>query len=235
MSGNRSWNQWTCPYCNMRMHHTERRHHEETVHAGLREAERMLMGGPATWRLLFIFLGIWCAICMTVLVLVHLYSDEHRWLIWVLVASMGSIVLLPIFGLLFRPESEKEAEAEARRRILSEPVRCVVCGETVTVATFFKHTRALHRRQWRFEIFRLATLLLFVGWFLGMMLGIAIAYNQGWIGPSDFAMLVAVWAVGDVLLITFAFYMSQAGEEKHNKKVQEEWSSQRFDPKLGLK
>ncbi|MEM4277168.1 MAG: hypothetical protein QXQ13_06760, partial [Thermoplasmata archaeon] len=99
----------------------------------------------------------------------------------------------------------------------------------------FEHTRALHRRQWRFEIFRLATLLLFVGWLLGMMLGIAFAYDQGWIGPSDFAVLVVVWAGGNVLLITFVFYMSQAGEEKHNKKVQEEWSSQRFDPKLGSK
>jgi len=226
------WDSEKCIYCGARFHHSESEEHMEAMHSDLNEAIKITDGWTPRFRKVFLISVLaWFLMCGAWLLPMLFLKVEENWVGYIGITLMFTIFPILILIWVRRPREEKEAMEKAWEILRSYPMVCPVCRKPVPSVEYLRHQRTLHRKQWRVEMMRIVTFVLFIGVFLGGMMLIFLMVDSGILQMETFRILLIAWVVSVSAIMLLVFYLGQRWEPRHDDSMQREWEDEKFQPK----
>ncbi len=224
------WEDMWCEYCGEYMHHSRIEEHKRMVHALELEASAVLdkpslreVKGTAKYA------GVILVITVILGGIYWIFEFDYPWWFgYLMVGLVVSIIPALIVIHLRAPPEEKERANRAWETMRACKVKCQICEEKVAWGDYWSHLKSFHPSQVPYEWFRALSLIAFLADFLGGMLFIFIVIDSGSYSAEFLALILALWVVSVTIFVAWVLYMSQVGERKHIRRMQEKWQKQRF-------
>jgi uncharacterized membrane protein len=224
------WEDVWCEFCGERIHYSKIDEHERMVHSLELEADAIL--NKLSWREgkgIVEYAVVILAITAILGVLEWIFKFDYPWWYGYLMVGLVISIVPALIIIHFRaPAEEKERMQRAWETMRACNVKCEICEQKVAWGDYWSHLKSFHPSQVPYEWFRAFSLVVFIADLLGGMLAIFVLASSGAYSTETMAFFIGLWVASVAVFIVWASYMSQIGERKHIKKMQERWQQHRF-------